>query len=199
MESVGQLAAGVAHDFNNILTIIQGHSDLLLDKCQNDKPMSDPLQQVSDAAKRASTLTRQLLTFSRKQVMQSKIVDLNNVLGNMTKMLHRLLGEDVKLEATYGENMPCLFADPGMLEQIIMNLAVNARDAMPKGGQLLITTAPSQIDDQYVHQHADARSGDFICLSVKDTGNGMDEATLNRIVGATYVAAATGLAVVATI
>jgi two-component system cell cycle sensor histidine kinase/response regulator CckA len=181
MESVGQLAAGVAHDFNNILTIIQGHSDLLLNRSHDDPKASESLQQVSDAARRASSLTRQLLTFSRKQVMQSKIIDLNQVLGNMTKMLRRLLGDDVKMEARYASDLASLEADPGMIEQVIMNLAVNARDAMPKGGQLLIATTTVPVDVAYVQHHPDARPGRFVCLSVTDTGCGMDRVTLNRI------------------
>jgi two-component system, cell cycle sensor histidine kinase and response regulator CckA len=181
MESVGQLAAGVAHDFNNILTIIQGHSDLLLAACGEDGSKTESLQQVSDAAKRASTLTRQLLTFSRKQVMQSTVMDLNTVLGNMTKMLVRLLGDDIALESKHASELPSLEADTGMVEQVILNLAVNARDAMPKGGRLHIATTEVTIDETYVQQHPDARTGRFICLSVTDTGCGMSKDTVNRI------------------
>src|SRR4051812_3056008 len=150
LESVGQLAAGVAHDFNNILTIIQGHTDRLLDQCGEQSPFNEPLTQVSAAARRASSLTRQLLMFSRKQVMQTKVLDLNAVLGNMVKMLHRLLGEDVVFEARYAEGLPAIEADTGMMEQVIMNLSVNARDAMPKGGRLVISTSAAAIDEAYV-------------------------------------------------
>ncbi len=181
LESIGQLAAGVAHDFNNILTIIQGHADRLLARCDGDASLTDPLQQISSAAKRASSLTRQLLMFSRKQVMQPKVLDLNTILGNMAKMLHRLLGEDVAFQSQYAPDVPPLEGDAGMLEQVIMNLAVNARDAMPKGGQLLITTSVVDIDDAYVQQQPEARQGRFVCLTVTDTGVGMDKETLARI------------------
>jgi two-component system, cell cycle sensor histidine kinase and response regulator CckA len=181
LESIGQLAAGVAHDFNNILTIIQGHSDRLVEKCDKEHEVAEPLQQISAAAKRASSLTRQLLMFSRKQVMQSKVIDLNAVLGNLAKMLHRLIGDDVSLDSRYAPNVPAIEADPGMIEQIIVNLAVNARDAMPKGGQLLITTATVQVDDIYVQTHPEARTGQFVALGVTDTGCGMSRETLERI------------------
>ncbi len=181
LESVGQLAAGVAHDFNNILTIIQGHTDRLITQCEGQNSFAEPLRQVSAAAKRASSLTRQLLMFSRKQVMQTRVLDLNGVLGNMAKMLHRLLGEDIALESKYAAAIPSIEADTGMIEQIIMNLAVNARDAMPKGGQLIITTDIANIDEAYVQQHPEARAGQFICLSVSDTGSGMSKPTLARM------------------
>ena len=181
LESIGQLAAGVAHDFNNILTIIQGHSDRLLAQCDGDERITDPLQQVSAAASRASSLTRQLLMFSRKQVMQPKVLDLNAVLGNMGKMLHRLLGEDIALELNCAPGILAIEADAGMIEQVIMNLAVNSRDAMPKGGQLAINTTIVEANGSYVLQHPEARSGAFVCLSVTDTGSGMDAQTQNRI------------------
>ena len=181
LESVGQLAAGVAHDFNNILTIIQGHSDRLLAECEGDPRITEPLQQVSLAANRASSLTRQLLMFSRKQVMQPKVLDLNAVLGNMGKMLHRLLGEDIALELKCAEGALAVEADAGMIEQIIMNLAVNSRDAMPKGGQLIINTTALEVDEAYVLQHPEAHPGPMVCLSVTDTGCGMDEQTQSRV------------------
>jgi two-component system, cell cycle sensor histidine kinase and response regulator CckA len=181
LESIGQLAAGVAHDFNNILTIIQGHADRLLGQFDGDRNVTEPLKLVSTAAKRGSSLTRQLLMFSRKQVMQSKVIDLNAVLANLTKMLHRLLGDDVVLESNFADRLPHVEADVGMIDQILMNLSVNARDAMPKGGRLSIATRVVSIDDAYVQQHPDARPGQFVCLQVSDTGCGMDRATLARI------------------
>jgi len=181
LESIGQLAAGVAHDFNNILTIIQGHSDRLLAACEGNDRITDPLQQVSLAARRASSLTRQLLMFSRKQVMQPKVLDLNAILGNMGKMLHRLLGEDIALELQCATEPLAIEADTGMIEQIIMNLAVNSRDAMPKGGKLLINTTALEIDASYVHQHPESHAGPAVCLSVTDTGCGMDAQTQSRI------------------
>src|SRR5262249_34045444 len=128
LESIGQLAAGVAHDFNNILTIIQGHTDRLLEKCGTNEKIAEPLHQVSAAARRASSLTRQLLMFSRKQVMQPKVLDVNAVLGNMARMLQRLLGDDVAFETKYDAGLPSIEGDTGMIEQVIMNLAVNSRD-----------------------------------------------------------------------
>src|SRR6185295_15588918 len=135
MESVGQLAAGVAHDFNNILTIIQGHTELLLADAALPRGMVESLKHVSSAASRAANLTRQLLTFSRRQVMQPRILDLNEVVGNVTRMLNRILGENISLQCNYSTNLPSVLADVGMMEQLILNLAVNARDAMPRGGQ----------------------------------------------------------------
>ena len=180
LESVGQLAAGVAHDFNNILTVIQGYSECLLARGQ-EPATAGPLKQISDAAKRAAALTRQLLMFSRKQVIQTKVLDLNLVLQNLANMLQRLLGEDITLEADYCRKLPCIDADTGMLEQIVMNLAVNSRDAMPKGGKLSISTASVLIDREYVSHHPDSRTGSFVCLTVTDTGCGMDRKTLDRI------------------
>jgi PAS domain S-box-containing protein len=181
LESIGQLAAGVAHDFNNILTIIQGHSDRLLAQCDGEESVTEPLQQVSSAAKRASGLTRQLLMFSRKQIMQARVLDLNAVLKSMAQMLIPLLGEDIALELKCASGAVPIEADAGMIEQIIMNLAVNARDAMPRGGRLLITTKEVSADESFVQQHAEARAGQFVCLSVGDTGCGMDAQTQSRI------------------
>jgi PAS domain S-box-containing protein len=181
MESIGQLAAGVAHDFNNILTVIQGYADLLKARYDGDKELTGPLKQISDASRRASALTRQLLMFSRKQVLQPKVLDLNAVLHNLHNMLTRLLGEDVAVENNFAATLPPVEADTGMLEQVVMNLAVNARDAMPKGGKLVITTAGVAIDAQYVRQRPDARAGTYVRLGVTDTGTGMDRKTLERI------------------
>ena len=181
LESVGQLAAGVAHDFNNILTVIQGYADCLLTRCSADKIAQTALKQISGASQRAASLTRQLLTFSRKQLIQPRVLDLNAVLQNLANMLPRLLGEDVKLEPQYAANLPRIEADTGMLEQVVMNLAVNARDAMPKGGRLMVNTLSIDVDGQYAKRHADARTGRFVCLTVTDTGCGMERKTLERI------------------
>jgi len=180
LESVGQLAAGVAHDFNNILTVIQGYSECLLARGQEPET-AGPLKQISDAAKRAAALTRQLLMFSRKQVIQTKVLDLNLVLQNLANMLLRLLGEDITFAADYCRGLPFIDADTGMLEQIVMNLAVNSRDAMPKGGGLSISTASVEIGGDYASQHPEARAGSFVRLTVTDTGCGMDRKTLDRI------------------
>jgi signal transduction histidine kinase/HAMP domain-containing protein len=181
MESVGQLAAGVAHDFNNILTIIQGHSGLLMSRPNLSPVMTTSIQAVSFAAERAASLTRQLLMFSRKQVMQPKATGLKDVVASMSKMLQRLLGETITLECQSPSQLPNIRGDTGMMEQVLMNLAVNSRDAMPKGGKLFISTEAVRIDDNYARKHPDSRPGDFVCLQVRDTGTGMDAATMKRI------------------
>ncbi|HKX49034.1 MAG TPA: PAS domain S-box protein, partial [Candidatus Binatia bacterium] len=182
LESIGQLAAGVAHDFNNILTIVQGHADRMVGQCEEKSKFADPLRQISAAAKRASSLTQQLLMFSRKQKMQAKVLDLNTVINHLAKMLQRLIGENIRLEsAITGGALPAIEADAGMVEQVIMNLSVNARDAMPKGGKLTISTTFRKIDDTYVAQNPDARTGVFVVLAVADSGTGMSKQTLDRI------------------
>jgi len=181
MESVGQLAAGVAHDFNNMLTIIQGHGGMLLAKAGQMPEIMESTQAIYFAAERAANLTRQLLMFSRKNVMQPQQLDLRDVVAQTSKMLQRLLGETVSLEFLAPTQLPLVQADIGMVEQVIMNLAVNARDAMPKGGTLTITTTPIAIDDSYVQGHPEARPGTFVCLRVSDTGCGMDTYTMARI------------------
>jgi signal transduction histidine kinase/HAMP domain-containing protein/ActR/RegA family two-component response regulator len=181
MESVGQLAAGVAHDFNNMLTIIQGHSSALLAKPILPSNILDPLQAIYFAAERAAGLTRQLLMFSRKNVIQSDLLDLREVVSNMSKMLERLLGETIQLQCRLPLELPAMEGDTGMIEQVIMNLSVNARDAMPQGGKLTIGLDTVTIDDDYAKAHADACAGRFIRLRVTDTGMGMDVSTLHRI------------------
>lgn len=181
MESVGQLAAGVAHDFNNMLTIIQGHAGMLMSRPQLPKAMMDSAQAVSFAAERAAGLTRQLLMFSRKNVMSLKPLDLRDVVGTMSKMLHRILGETVTLEYQPPAELPLVEADTGMVEQVIMNLSVNARDAMPKGGVLSIGLGAVNIGPEYLQIRPEARPGLFVCLRVSDNGCGMDAATMSRI------------------
>jgi PAS domain S-box-containing protein len=181
MESVGQLAAGVAHDFNNLLTIIQGYTALINASLPTTSEHADGLKQIAEASRRAANLTRQLLAFSRRQVMRPEAVRLNDVITNLTKMLHPLLGDDIALQFTYAPGLPMVYADVSMLEQVLMNLAVNARDAMPKGGRLLIQTDCRQIDAAYVAQNPEANPGPHVCMSVIDTGCGMDAATMNRL------------------
>jgi PAS domain S-box-containing protein len=181
MESVGQLAAGVAHDINNILTVIQGHAGLLLNAVPPGADSTRSIKQISAAAERAASFIRQLLTFSRKQIFRSKILDLNAVLANLKGMLPRLIGEDITLETHCQAELPCIQADAGMVEQIVMNLAVNSRDAMPKGGKFIITTSAAEIDAAYLRQHPEAHMGSFVCLTVSDTGCGMERKVLQRI------------------
>jgi len=181
LESVGQMAAGIAHDFNNVLTVIQGYADCLLARHQDNEKVMVPAKRIADAARRATALTRQLLLFSRKQVLQPKMLDLNSVIRGLESMLPRLLCEDIAMTLQCGERLPKIEADAGMIEQVIMNLAVNSRDAMPRGGRLDIATTAVSIDAAYASRRPDARPGQFVCLTVTDTGCGMDKQTLNRI------------------
>ena len=180
MESVGQLAGGVAHDFNNILTVIQGHTSLLATSRLPEEAL-DSARQIGLAADRAANLTRQLLTFSRRQIIQPKNLDLNEVVSNMTKMLRRLLGEDVTLQVNYASNLPLVHADPGMMEQILMNLSVNARDAMPKGGRLFVDTSAARVDEALARRTPGASAGEYVCLTVRDTGKGIAPEVLPHI------------------
>ncbi len=181
MESVGQLAGGIAHDFNNLLTVIQGHTGLLQAMDNLSPKIAEPLKEISEAAKRAAELTRQLLTFSRKNVLQPQILDLNEVVGNVGKMLRRIVGEDILLEVNASPNLPSVKADLGMLEQILLNLAVNSRDAMPRGGRLGISTSTVMIDKAHVLQNPEASVGRFVCLAIADTGCGIPQENLPRI------------------
>jgi signal transduction histidine kinase/HAMP domain-containing protein/ActR/RegA family two-component response regulator len=181
MESIGQLAAGVAHDFNNMLTVIQGHSGMLLTKSSLAPELLDGANAIYFAAERAAVLTRQLLMFSRKNVMKPQPLDLRKVISDLLKMLRRLLGETITLEFHPPAELPLVQADTGMIEQVIMNLCVNARDAMPGGGTLTICTSPVELNDAYVQTHPEARLGVFVCLRVSDAGCGMDAATMARI------------------
>jgi signal transduction histidine kinase/CheY-like chemotaxis protein len=181
MEAIGHLAAGVAHDFRNILTVIQGHANLRLLSPNLDSKLAESLTQITEAVERASNLTRQLLAFSRKQIMQMQVVSVNKVVENLTAMLARLIGEQVTLKCQFLDSLPLIEADVCSVEQVVMNLAVNARDAMPGGGHLLIATSYLEIDAEYAARHPEASPGAYVCLTVRDTGCGMDEATKNRL------------------
>ncbi len=181
LESVGQLAAGIAHDFNNILTIIQGYTSLLLAQRELPLEMSEPLKQVSTASERAANLTRQLMTFSRKQTAQPRTLDLNETLQSLSYVLRRLLGEAIAQQLTLSPSLPPIQADPSMVEQIILNLALNARDAMPGGGKLTLETSAVRIDSDYSARNPDARPGLSVCLTVSDTGKGMHPEILGKI------------------
>ena len=181
MEAIGRLAGGIAHDFNNLLAVIQMQSSIMLDAPADPAGVREGTHQIMAAAERAANLTRQLLTFSRRSVRQSKDIDLGEVAGNMTKLIRRLIGEDVMLETRFAPSLPLINADPGMMEQVVMNLAVNARDAMPAGGRLLVALDVKTIGDDYVRLHPRARPGAFVCLSVSDTGCGIPKEDLPHI------------------
>jgi PAS domain S-box-containing protein len=180
MEAIGQLAGGVAHDFNNILTVIHGHASLLAASGLDD-PGARSAQQIAQAAERAAGLTRQLLTFSRRQLIQPKRLDMNKIVGNMTDMLGRILGEDVALQLNYSTAPATVEADAGMMEQVLLNLAVNARDAMPRGGQLSVRISIVDVNENHMQRHPEARAGRFVCVSNTDTGSGIPPENLSRI------------------
>jgi PAS domain S-box-containing protein len=175
MEAVGRLAGGVAHDFNNLLTAILGYSDILLRKIPAGAPMRAEVEEIQLAGNRAASLTRQLLAFSRKQKLEPQVLDLNKVVGNLQKMLRRLIGEDIELAIEQGADLHPVLADPGQIEQVILNLTVNARDAMPDGGRLAIQTANATLSESDADRPADAKPGDYVMLAVGDTGCGMTE------------------------
>jgi len=183
MEAIAQLAAGVAHDFNNILTVIQGHAALLGLSLETapDAPQNDSLHQIAKASNRASALVRQLLMFSRKQVMQFRTQDINETLGDVVMMLRRVVGEQVRIDFRPLNPLPAIRADHSMLEQIAMNLAVNARDAMPNGGTISISTSLEKVHREATPMDAEQRHGEYVCLTFSDTGTGMDAPTLDRI------------------
>jgi len=181
MEAVGRLAGGIAHDFNNLLTAILGSAELALETLPAGSPEREEVDEVRKAALRAADLTRQLLAFSRQQVIAPKVLNPNDVVGGMDKMLRRLLGEDVELRAALASDLGVVKVDPSQLEQVVLNLAVNARDAMPDGGTLTIETQNIELDQQYVQGHLSAQPGPYVMLAVSDTGVGMDAGTQARI------------------
>ena len=181
MEAVGVLAGGIAHDFNNLLTAINGYSDLTLRKMSPDDPLRLNIEEVRNAGTRAAELTSQLLTFSRKQVLRSAVINLNTVVSNIEKMLRRIIRESIELRAVLDPQLRNVRADPGQIEQVIMNLAINARDAMPTGGTLTIETENVFIDKEYVSQHVSVKPGNFVKMTVTDTGEGMTVQTLDHI------------------
>jgi PAS domain S-box-containing protein len=181
MEAVGLLAGGIAHDFNNLMTVVIGRSELLLARLRAEDPVRRDIELFRKTATRAAELTRQLLAFSRKQVLQPKVLDLNTVVANLEPMLRRLIGEDVELRAVLAPGLGRVKADPGQVEQVLVNLAVNARDAMPRGGKLTIETGDVVLDDAYARKHPGMSAGPHVMLAVSDTGAGMDEATQARV------------------
>ncbi len=173
MEAVGRLAGGIAHDFNNLLAVIMGHSDLIRSVLKKGDALAHDVEQIRRASERAATLTRQLLAFSRRQFLQPQVIDVNTLVGNLATMLQRLIGEDIHLELRLDAAAGRVSADPGQLEQVLMNLAVNARDAMPQGGRLTLETAPASLDQAFVATHPGSATGPHVRLSIHDTGCGM--------------------------
>jgi len=193
MESVGRLAGGVAHDFNNLLGVITGYGDLLLHEIGPGHPSHRRVVEIRKAADRAASLTRQLLAFSRKQVLQLRVLDLNAVVAGIEPMLRRLIGEHIELITALDNGVGRVKADLGQMEQVIANLAVNARDAMPRGGKLLIETGNVELDAVYAATRADARPGPHVMLAVSDTGHGMDAEVLGHMFEPFYTTKAPGL------
>jgi PAS domain S-box-containing protein len=181
MEAVGRLASGVAHDFNNLLTIIMGYSDLLLERVSLPDGMRSPVKEIEKAADQAASLTRQLLAFARKQVLQPHIVDLNSLLTNVDKMLRPMIGKNIELVTHLPSGLGRVNADPGQIEQVIMNLAVHARDAMPQGGQLTLEAANVELDSSYASSQESVLPGHYVMIAVSDTGIGMDAETRARV------------------
>ena len=181
MEAIGRLAGGIAHDFNNLLMVISGYSEFLLERLGPDPRLRGPAQEISNATQRATSLTRQLLAFSRKQILAPKVLDLNEAVTENLKMLTRMIGEDIDLVMVPGPALGAVRADPGQIDQVIMNLAVNARDAMPQGGKLTIETANVTLDESFARIHSPLVPGEYVMLSISDTGTGMDSETQSRI------------------
>lgn len=182
MEAIGKLAGGVAHDFNNMLTTIMGYTDIMLMQVDQESPLRGSMEEIKKASERAASLTNQLLAFSRKQMIQPIVLNINRALAEMDKMLRRLIGEDIDLATILEPELWKVKFDPGQMDQVVMNLAVNAKDAMPKGGKLTIETANVDLDEVYAHQHGiELKPGHFVVLAVSDTGVGIDEETQSRI------------------
>ena len=181
MEAIGRLAGGIAHDFNNLLMVISGYSEFLLERIGPDPELRGPAQEISNATQRATSLTRQLLAFSRKQMLAPKVLDLNEVVAENLKMLTRMIGEDIDLVMIPGPTLGPVRADPSQIDQVIMNLAVNARDAMPHGGKLTIETANVSVDENFARTHTPLTAGDYVMLAISDTGVGMDSETQSHI------------------
>jgi nitrogen-specific signal transduction histidine kinase/CheY-like chemotaxis protein len=181
MEAIGVLAGGVAHDFNNLLNVINGYTEIALDEIAQDDPICNDLKQVKDAAKRAADLTSQLLAFGRKQILRPEILDLSSVITHMSSMLRRLIGEDIEFVTATKSNLGPIHADPGQIQQIIMNLVVNARDAMPNGGKLTIETANVDLDESFMQSHQMLQAGPHVMLAISDNGIGMDAETQSHL------------------
>ena len=180
MEAVGQLAGGIAHDFNNVLTAILGYAELLASQLPKDEILQEEVAEITKAGERAASLTQQLLAFSRRQVLETKVLDLNDIVRGIERMLRRLIGDHIDLVAALNPSVAAVRADAGQIEQVILNLVVNSRDAMPQGGKITIETANVELDESYASRHGGA-PGHYAMLAVSDTGVGMDAATQARI------------------
>ena len=181
MESIGRLAGGVAHDFNNVLSVIIGYSELLLNQIPPDDPVYGKIKAIYDAGSKASALTRQLLAFSRKQLLERKVISLNTLIKDFLKIFAKIVGEDIVFTTYLSPESCTVEADPGQIEQILMNLIVNAKDAMPNGGEIIIETAVVQLDESYIEKHMEVKPGQYVLLSISDTGEGMDEDVKSKI------------------
>lgn len=181
VEAIGQLAGGIAHDFNNLLTAIHGYSELLSEELGPESPHQHDLAEIRRAAERAASLTRQLLAFSRRQILDPRVIDLRESVRGLESMLKRLIGEHIAVEIRTSDDVACIKADPGQIEQVILNLAINARDAMAEGGSLFLEVTSVELDDAYARRHISVQPGRYVMLAVSDTGAGMDSATQARI------------------
>jgi two-component system cell cycle sensor histidine kinase/response regulator CckA len=181
METIGRLASGLAHDFNNLLTAILGHCEILLRRLPEEEPARKGIEEIRIAGERAAGLTRQLLAYSRRQVLKPQVIDLNSSVTAMVPMLQRLIGENIELNPALQQDLGRVEADPSQIEQIIMNLVVNARDSMPRGGRVVVETSHADLDETFAKKHVPTRPGSYVMLAVSDTGSGMDKATLAHI------------------
>jgi len=181
LEAIGKLSGGIAHDFNNLLTVIISYSQFLLHELDQDHPLHEDAEEIFKASQKAATLTRQLLAFSRTQALNPKVLNLNELIEHTEKMLSRIIGEDIALHIKSGPNLSSVKADPGQIEQVIMNLVVNARDAMPQGGKLIIETANVELDKEFTNAYANIQPGPHVMLAISDTGIGMDEETQSQV------------------
>ncbi len=181
LEAIGRLAGGVAHNFNNMLGIMLGNAETLLRELPEGDPLQEDVREILKAGKRSAELTRQLLAFSRKQVLRPEVLDLTHTVRNVEKLLRRVIGEDIALELKCSEGLSRVVADPGQVEQVLMNLAVNARDAMPAGGKLLVETASVELDEVYTRHHEGVSPGPYVMVAVSDTGCGMGQDLLSHI------------------